>query len=154
MLSIMETLAKLFGSETKVKIMRLFLFNPETVFTTTEIAERVNDSVSKVRGEISNIEKTGLVKNRNKNGKKGFILNPEFSYLTPLQNFLINVEPLKPKELTKRLSRLGKINLIITAGVFIQDPESRADLLVVGDNVKKANLEKTIKTLESEIGKE
>ncbi len=54
----METLSKLFGSETKVKIMRLFLFNPETVFTTGEIAERAQAQGSKVRREISNLDKT------------------------------------------------------------------------------------------------
>ena len=44
--------------------------------------------------------------------------------------------------------------LIIVAGVFIQEKESRADILIVGDNVKRTSLENTIKTLESEIGKE
>jgi hypothetical protein len=150
----METLSKLFGSEVKVKIMRLFLFNPETVFTTNDIAERAQEQLSKVRREVSNLEKTGLIKNRSKGGKRGFVLNSTFSYMKPLQNFLINIEPFKPNELVKRLSKLGSIKLIITAGVFIQNPESRADLLVVGDNVKRKTLENTIKTLESEIGKE
>jgi len=151
----METLSKLFGSETKVKMMRLFLFNPETVFTTKDIADRAKSDISKVRRELSNIEKTGMIRRKvAKGGKKGFVLDPQFSYLSPLQNFLINVEPLNPKEIIKRIGRLGNIKLIIIAGVFIQEPESRLDLLIVGDGIKKAALENTIKTLESEIGKE
>jgi hypothetical protein len=74
--------------------------------------------------------------------------------LVPLQNFLINVEPLKPAEIIRRLGKLGPMKLIITSGVFIQDKESRVDLLVVGDHIKKASLENVIKTLEAEIGKE
>ena len=154
---VMETLAKLFGSETKVKMMRLFLFNPEKVFVSQEVSERVNADISKVRREVSGLEKMGLVKHRTNgrtNGKKGYILNSQFSYLSSLQNFLINVDPLQPKEIVKRLGKLGSIKLIIVSGVFIQEPESRADLLVVGDNIKRKALEHTIKILESEIGKE
>ena len=152
----METLSKLFGSEAKVKIMRLFLFNPETVFETSDIADRVKEDISRVRKEVNGLEKIDLIKQRAKHNsnKKGYALNTTFGYLTPLQNFLINVEPLNSKEIVKRISKLGTIKLILIAGVFIQEPESRVDMLIVGDHVKKASLEHTVKTLESEIGKE
>jgi DNA-binding MarR family transcriptional regulator len=153
----MEQLGKLFGSEAKVKIMRLFLFNPETVFDTGEISERAKVEPSKVRREMSNLEKMGLVKRRassKKRGGHGFVLETQFSYLTQLQNFLINIEPLLPKEIIRKVSKIGNIKLIIIAGVFLQEAESRIDLLIVGDGIKKANLENLIKTLEAEIGKE
>ncbi len=153
----MEELSKLFGSEAKVKIMRLFLFNPETVFDTGEISERAKVEPPKVRREMSNLEKMGLVKRRSstkKRGGHGFVLETQFPYLLQLQNFLINIEPLQPKEIIRKVSRIGNIKLIIIAGVFLQEAESRADLLVVGDGVKKGNLDGLIKTLESEIGKE
>ncbi len=152
----METLSKLFGSEAKVKIMRLFLFNPETVFNTTDIADRVKVDIGHVRKEVSGLEKIDLIRQRasGRTGKKGFMLNSQFDYLVPLQNFLINTEPLNTKEITKRICKLGAIKLILVAGVFIQEPESRVDMLIVGDHIKKAPLENTIKILESEIGKE
>lgn len=154
----METLSKLFGSENKVKIMRLFLFNPEHTFNTSEIAERVKAEPTKVRREVSLIEKMGLIRHRaNVNKKRGgnaYYLDQNFSYLTSLQNFLINTEPLHSTDIIKRISKLGSIKLIIVAGVFIQESESRLDILIVGDNIKKTSLDNTIKTLESEIGKE
>ena len=153
----MEELSKLFGSEAKVKIMRLFLFNPETIFDTGEISERAKVEPPKVRREMSNLEKMGLVKRRSsikKRGGHGFVLETQFPYLLQLQNFLINIEPLQPKEIIRKVSKVGNIKLIIIAGVFLQEAESRADLLIVGDGVKKSNLENLIKTLESEIGKE
>ncbi len=153
----METLSKLFGSEAKVKVMRLFLFNPDHIFDTADIADRVKSDISRVRKEVGVLEKAGLVKSRTParlGNKKGYMLDTHFAYLLPLQNFLINAEPLHPKEITKKIVKLGTIKLILVAGVFIQEGESRADLLIVGDHVKKAALENTIKTLESEIGKE
>src|ERR1035437_3938531 len=151
----METLSKLFGSEAKVKMMRLFLFNPETVFDTAEISKRANENATKVRKEINLLQKTNLVKHHAmRSGKNGFVLNSQFTYLLPLQNFLINIEPLNSKEIIKRISKLGTIKLLLVAGVFIQNPESRVDILIVGDHIKKSGLEHTIKSLESEIGKE
>ncbi len=150
----MEILSRIFGNETKVKIMKLFLFNQEQVFTVKDIALRVKAETSKVRREINVLEKMGLVRKRNIKNKHGFVVDQQFSYLKQLQNFLVNVEPLQPKEIIKKFSKVGSIKLIIVSGVFIQDLESRADLLIVGDGFKKAKLENTIKIIESEIGKE
>ena len=87
----METLSKLFGNETKVKIMKLFLFNPERVFDVRDIGERVKSDSTKVRREINLLEKIGLIKQRIGNKKKihghGFVLDSCFTYLLPLQNF-------------------------------------------------------------------
>jgi len=157
-MSLMETLSKLFGSENKVKIMRLFLFNPDHVFDIPDIARRAKTTTAHVRKEMGTFEKIGLVKRRAMLKKKshghGFTLDPNFAYMTPLANFLINIEPLNPKEIIKKIGKLGSIKLIIIAGVFIQEPESRVDMLIVGDNVKRVALENTIKTMEAEIGKE
>ncbi len=153
----METLGKLFGSEAKVKIMRLFLFNPETVFDTHDIAERAKVELPKVRREMSNLDKMSLVKKRvstKKKGGQGFMLDVQFPYLRELQNFLINIEPLQPKEIIRKVGKIGNIKLIVIAGIFIQEAESRADILIVGDGVTKGSLENLIKTLEAEIGKE
>ncbi len=46
------------------------------------------------------------------------------------------------------------MKLVIISGIFIQNPESRIDLLVVGDHLKKGVIDSAIKTIESEIGSE
>lgn len=153
----METLSKLFGSEVKVKIMRLFLFNSDKVFGVNEIVDRVKSNHSKVRREIGILEKIDFVRRRvsakNRNGY-AFAMNTQFPYLSPLQNFLINSEPLQPKELLKKVTKLGSIKMVVVSGVFIQELESRADILIVGDGLKKSAIENMMKDLEAEIGKE
>ncbi len=151
----METLAKLFGGEIKVKLLRLFVFNESLVLETNLIAERVKAPVSKVRRELTNLEKLGLIKAKSIKGKKAFMLQEGFPHLLGLRTFLLTIEPLTPKEIARKITRLGNIKLILIAGLFIQEfEESRVDLLVVGDNVKKGSLEGTIKTIEADIGKE
>ena len=166
----MEILGKLFGTPEKVKIMRLFLFNPDQPFDLEDAVLKTKSEIKNVRREISGLEKIKLIKNRiffkdlNKDvGKKnetvkkktnGWILNHDFHYLSELQGLLINAQLIKHGEILKRLSSVGKLKVVIVSGVFIQDLDSRVDILIVGDNLRKFALDNAIKTIESEIGRE
>jgi hypothetical protein len=166
----MDILEKLFGSAAKVKIIKLFLFNPDSAFDTSEAAERAKVSKTVTRREISNLEKIGFLKpriyskqvRRQKNRTiqtfrkraNGWTLDLKFPYIEAIKAFLSNINPFKHKDIIDRISRAGKIQLLIISGIFIKDPDRRADLLVVGDGLKQSQLENIIKTIESEIGKE
>lgn len=166
----MEILSILFGSEAKVKIMRLFLFNPDQPFSPNEISTRAKVSISVVRREAHLLRKMGMIKGKRfsrmislKKGEKtvlrkkvegGWILNQNFPYLPAIRNLLINTVLIHPDEIIRKLNSVGRIKLIIVAGVFIHDSDSRVDLLVVGDNLHFHALENVIKSIESEIGKE
>jgi len=166
----MEILEKLFGSSAKVKIIKLFIFNPTLAFDTAQTAERAKVSKPVARREIVNLEKIGFIKSkfyvkevrRQKNRTlktfhqrtNGWTLDPKFPYTEVIKSFLSSINPFKEKDIIDKISRAGKIQLLIVAGIFIKDPDSRADLLVVGDNLKQGQLDNIIKTIESEIGKE
>jgi hypothetical protein len=166
----METLSKLFSGPERVKMMRLFLFNPETLLSLEQIVDKTKVSTKAAKFEIEILEKAGMIKERKsvqivsvkKHGKvldlkKKVVcwqLDPDFEYLLPLQNLLINTRPLRPNEILKRLSNVGKLKIVIVSGVFIQSSDSRVDLLIVGDNLKRASIDRIVKTMEAEIGKE
>ena len=156
----MEILGKLFGSSEKVKIMRLFLFNPEQPFDLEDTALKTKSEIREVRREISELNKIGLIKKRiffkdvkKEIGKKtevvkkktgGWILNRSFPYLAELQSLLINSQLIRHGDILRRLSSVGKLKVVIVSG----------DILIVGDNLRKFALDSAIKTIESEIGRE
>lgn len=150
----MDILEKVFGSASKVKIMRLFLFNEEEVFNLGSIAKRTKIKKDIVRKELNRLEKIGLVKRRSVKKKPAWILNTKFIYIKPLKEFLIEVGPIKHKDVADRLKKAGPVKLIVVSGVFMHDPESRVDILVVGDKLSKRSVESVIHTMEAEIGKE
>lgn len=166
----METLEKIFGSSEKVKIIRLFLFNPTETFDLDQIISRSKVTSPAARKEVSMMKKIGLIKRRSffkdfiiGRGKKqkterhritGWTIDESFDYLEPLQHLLIHISPLRNSELLEKLARVGKLRLVIVSGVFINNWDTRIDLLVVGDNLRKGTLENVIKTIESEIGRE
>lgn len=145
-----KSVAHIFGGEAKVKIMRLFIFNPGLAFTSFEAAKRAKIRTSAARREINNLIKSGLIKRRG----KGYMLNKGYSYLSAIGNFLIDATPFSEKEIVKKISKTGNIKLVLIAGIFIHNPDSRVDILIVGDHIKHGKLLSIISSIEAEIGKE
>ena len=155
----MEILEKLFGGAAKVRIIKLFLFNPEALYPRNEVISRTKSSMKDVKANIALLEKVGFLKSRmvtldTKKKAEAWYLDQTFPYIGALQSLLINIMPLGAGDITKRLQKAGKMKLILTSGVFIQNSDSRVDLLVVGDGIKRAALENAVRGLEADIGKE
>ena len=166
----MEILAKLFESTTKVKLMRFFLFNQDTAYPLSDIIQRMRAPQKDVRKEIQGLVNIGLLKERQstrdvviKKGKKtktkkiqedSYILDQRFPYLQALKNLLITVSLNADESLVKKFSGAGRIKLFIVSGVFIQEWDTRVDLLIVGDDLNFGRIDTIIKSIESEIGKE
>ena len=143
----METLGKIFGSEAKVKIMRLFLFNPGVAYDLFNVIERAHISQKEAKRQTAVLEKVKLInpkvfvketaskKGVKKKKTRGWILNERFMYIKQLQSLLINTILLREEEIVRRLGKAGKVRFVAVAGVFIQKWDSRVDILVVGDRV-------------------
>jgi hypothetical protein len=145
-----QSVSHIFGGEAKVKIMRLFIFNPDSVYEAKSIAERTKEKPNTVRKRLNDLMKAGLLKKRS----RGYTLDHAYPYLMALQNFLIDAGPITEKEIAKKISKVGVIKLILISGIFLHDNESRVDLLVVGDHIKKNKLVTAISLIEAELGKE
>ena len=166
----MDTLTALFGSETKVKLLRLFLFNQDIPFLPKELAYRTKSAPSSIKREINALMKADIIRRRNvlknieqRQGEKiifkkakgtGYLLNKDFPYLESLKNLLTVASLNADQNFTKRFTNIGKLKLMVASGVFIQNWDARVDLLLVGDELNQNKIETIIKLIESEIGKE
>lgn len=86
--------------------------------------------------------------------RQTYSINKEFPLFPELRMLILKAAPANRATLAKRISTLGRVKLAVLAGVFINSDTSRADLLLVGDGIKKGRLNGFIAWLESEIGKE
>lgn len=146
----MRSVSHIFGGEAKVKIMRLFVFNPGIVFTSVEVAGRTKERSNSARKELRILVKAGLIKQR----AGGSMLDHSYPYLDAIENFLIDASPITPKEIIKKISRAGNIKLVLISGIFLHDHDSRVDILVVGDRIRSAKLLSAVSSIEAELGKE
>jgi hypothetical protein len=147
--------------------MKLFLLNPSSPFDYKELGTRVKVSSLSVRTEVALLIKAGLIKRRTfikeitGKGKKkikrkmlGYELNPEFPYLNALGQLLLGAAAPSREDIVRRLKRAGNVKLIILSGIFMKNDDSEVDIMIVGDQLKKRAIERTLSALEAEIGKE
>jgi len=164
-------LEKLFGSAPRIKIIRLFFLNPETLFNPKGISRRVKVTLPVARREILLLKNIGFIKQKEgmideiiklkkgkiKNKKKkiqGLKLNTFFPFLHPLKNLVVNTAPIDKEKLIKILSSIGRMKLIILSGIFIQSDDSKADVFLVGDSIRRGALERALRNIEAQVGKE
>jgi hypothetical protein len=148
-----DTLSKLFGSTSRVKLLRLFLFNPSQTFTVSEAAERSRVPGREVSRELGNFADIQLLSKNNRGRVAHYTLNQEFPYLSALQNLLLNASA-RADDIYERIKRVGVVKLVVVSGIFVGEWEGRVDLLIVADKVREGALEKHMRVLESEIGRE
>ena|SRR3989344_1217966 len=166
-LKAMDTLAKLFGSDLKIKLLRLFLNKPDEVFILPEIAKLLSANPAGLKKQIKELLALNFIKPdlkeliigfKNKKQKKtkikGFRLNKFFPFYWPLKNLILDTPAVSREIIVRKLKAGGKLSLVILAGSFVQDGKSKLDLLVVGDRLSRAKIEKAVKSIESSIARE
>ncbi len=158
----MESLGKLFGSQSRVKILRLFFLNPVDVFDVSAVATKSKVRESDARHELALLKSAGVISEKTftkKIGSKskrisGYQLKGTYPLLAALKNLIVSDTPLDRNEVARRIRDTGKIKFLATSGVFLGEPEARLDILIVGDELKKRSIESVLRSIEAEIGKE
>jgi hypothetical protein len=148
-----DPLGKLFGSQTRIKLLRLFLFNPRLSFTAAQAAARARVTPAEARKEIDLFYKSGLLKRSRRGGAGRFILREDFLYREALQALLINA-PARAEEIVSRLRGSGAVKFVVLSGVFVGEWERTLDILIVADRLAERKLKGKIRRLEAELGKE
>lgn len=150
-----DALQKLFGSPTRTKLLRLFLFNPRQAFTLLEITERSHVKPKEARREVELFSKIRLVRSARKAARSSaarYTLNTDFEHVRSLQELLLNVG--QDQMALRYLRGTGSLKMIILSGVFMGEWDASVDMLVVGDRLNARKLRQRIRKIEMELGKE
>lgn len=152
----------LFGSKTRIKLLRLFLNNPGKSFYVREITRLIDEQINSVRRELANMMKVGIVKSDTADNKLYYEVDQRYEYYIPLRAIFGDdkdakaaVKEPKPSTLDwqAKLDDIGSIKLAIMAGVFVPGSTSRVDLLLVGAPAP-AKVKAFMKILEKKEGRE
>lgn len=166
----MESLGKIFGSKDRVKIMRFFLNHNGSFFDIDYLSEKTLVKKIDARKELNTLTKIAFltkgefnkkISKTLKNGKintskkrlSGWKLNQRFDLKEPLHTLLLESGLISDKDLLDRFKKLGKFNIFILSGFFLDDEDRKLDILLVGEKLKKDLIDKEIALLESEFGR-
>lgn len=149
-----EILESLFGSKERARLLRFFLQNPDISFDSAEIARRNMLKGAKIRREIEMLVRVKFIIKNTQKGKFFYRLNQNFDFYPELKNLIAKSNTSPQCKSLEKISKIGNVKLAVISGVFINYQKSKADMIIVGDNIGKAKLKNLMNGLEAEIGKE
>lgn len=136
-------LKHLFTSNTRIKLLTLFLLNPDEEYFIRELTRKLNEQINSIRRELDNLKKLGLLKSKLKNRKKYYIVNKNFVAFHDLRNIIIKAMSGKD-DLVKKITKLGDVEFMALLGIFV-DKASPVDLLLVGE-IDKQKVQELLNT--------
>ena len=131
-------LKRLFTSNTRVKLLSLFLLNPDQEFFIRELTRKLEEQINSIRRELDNLKKLGLLKSKEQNRKKYYVVNKNFIAFNELRSIFLKALS-DQDHVSKKIMKLGEIDVMLLSGMFV-NKESQLDLLLVG-SVDREKLE-------------
>lgn len=166
-------LEHLFGSKTRIKLLRIFLNNPDKAYFVRELSRRLKLQINSIRRELQNLEKMGIIKifeevevqdepinkkiirhrRRKSIQKKFFEADTNCVLYNDLRSILIKGQFLLEKSFIKKLSKLGNVSYLALSGIFVGRDDAPTDILIAG-RVNKDKLKRLIRSFEKDIDRE
>jgi len=164
---------QLFGSKTRVKLLRLFYSNPNRSFYVREITRKIDEQINSVRRELGNLLSIGIIASDGTNNRLYYEVNQAYEYFKPLQEIFggdeaaaegdgkattpspeaVVAKKAKTDPVLADLLTVGNIEFALYTGQFTRDEASGIDMLIVGD-VNATKMQKFITALEEKEKKE
>ena len=158
-------LEQLFGSKTRLKLLRIFYTESDKAFFVRELSRVVGVQINAVRRELEILVSMDIVREKEVKEKdntnelevgeklrKYYELNPESIIYSELQALLIKDKVVGQKEFIKEFEdKMADTELLVLSGEFTNDKKAPTDLLVVG-KIKPRVLAKIVEDYEKDFG--
>ena len=146
------------------------MIHPLDKYYIRQLSRDLKLQLNSVRRELENLEGFGILTSDAKDinygetpaekkasamgqEKKYYRANPNFVLFDEIKALIVKAQILYEKDFVRKLQAIGKIKLLVLTGIFVNNPNSLIDILLVG-KINKIKLVKLIKELEIELGKE
>lgn len=128
-------LKRLFTSKARIKLLETFLLNPDEEFFIRELTRKLDEQINSIRRELGNLKAFGLLRSRFRNRKKFYVVNKHFVLFNELRSIFMKASTTLDN-IAKKLQKLGKIDLLIISGIFLEK-NTPTDLFIVGEVDRK-----------------
>lgn len=125
---------KFIASNSRIKIMRLFLLSPEKEFYFREIAKETDSNTNSVRLELQELEKVGFVLSHKRGRQRYFSINKDFYIYDELRSIFLKEFGIL-NEIKETIPGLKKIDFAFIYGSVAENRErsdSDIDLMIIG----------------------
>lgn len=166
---------QLFGSKTRVKLLQLFMSNPNRSFYVREITRKIDEQINSVRRELANLLSIGIISSDNTNNRLYYEVDQKFEFYNPLAIMFggkasksteepkkattgvkkeAKVEqPVASNPIAEEFKLAGHLKALILTGQFTRADLAGVDLVIIGD-MNSSKVENAVTALEASEGKQ
>jgi hypothetical protein len=152
---------QLFGSKTRVKLLQLFMSNPNRAFYVREITRKVDEQINSVRRELANLLSIGIIKSEEADNRLYYEVNQTYQHYESLKAIFsgkkgakkVDVQIVAEAGPASKIVELGSVELALLTGGFTRDNKVGVDLIIVGD-VNRTKLGHFIDAMQAEENRE
>ena len=148
-------LKTIFGSKTRINILKLFIFNPKREYYVREIERLIKTSFDLVRRELIHLETIGLLKSRVSGKQKYYTLNTEHMLFPEFKSMILKTAGIGDI-IQSAINNRNDILIAFIYGSYAKDTEnseSDIDLFVIGD-ISSTDLQVSVSEVESQTKRE
>lgn len=146
-------LEQLFGSRTRVKLLRFFANNPNQDYFIRELTRKLGEQINSIRRELTNLENIGFVVAQEKNHKKYYRVDESFILFQEIKSLILKSRFTLERRFISNIKQFGNITYFALMGYFMNDPDAPVDLFIVG-KVSKKKMADLLEKFTSEFGQE
>lgn len=156
-------LTKLFGSQARVKLLKIFVLNQDEKFYLRQLARDLKMQVNSIRRELENLQSFGLLicdedtdieeKDRNKTEKKYYHVDQDFVLFPELKALVVKSQILSNNAFVEKIRAACSPKVFILSGTLVSNSKSQTDILLVG-RFNRDKLIPLIAELEEDLGRE
>ena len=158
-----DNIKKLFGSNTRTKLLGLFLNSPSEPYYVREITRLIDEQINSVRRELTNLEEIGLVQKFERDRKVYYQLGETSDLLKPLRMIFCQLDDQAENSYPGVVGSVDwleeiagiktSLKTLILAGSFLDDDQSEFDMILIGNN-NRNKLSRWAQNLETRLGRE
>jgi len=151
----MASLKDLFISKVRVKLIKVFLGNPQEIFYVRELVRLTGEEINAVRRELMRMEEKGIAAKEGRGNRIYYHIRREYLFYNELVRLATKTTGLG-QAIIKNKNKLGKISFAFISGRLVRrrpHREDDVDFLIVGD-VILPQLSAVVGRFESEMKRE
>ncbi|MFZ4648982.1 MAG: hypothetical protein ACOYMB_05165 [Patescibacteria group bacterium] len=159
-------LTKLFGSQARVKLLKIFVLNQDEKFYLRQLARDLKMQVNSIRRELESLQSFGLLvadehreipghedEDRNKTEKKYYHVDKDFVLFPEIKALVVKSQILSSNEFVQKLKDACSPKVLILSGTLANNTKSQTDILLVG-RFNREKIIPLITELEEDLGRE
>ena len=149
----------LFGSKTRVKLLGLFMNNPDRSFYVREITRNIDEQINSVRRELANLVRIGIITDKSVDNRLYYQVDTKFKYYHALHEMfaddseVVSGAKVSIDDWATRFRAAAGVQVVVFAGTMVYGSTSKIDLLIAGGNrMDQGKVKTLIKALERDAG--